>query len=163
MTPATIRPASIAEAEEVARLFNAINSLDGTPPLVTMTAAHVVQHLLGPGPWSVLRVAEAEGTLAGFVTASPVYDSERAAGGYIIVDLYVRPDFRRRGIGRALVAAMAAHARRAGAVCLWWGVDEGDDTATAFYNALGADAEGRFEGRILTGAACETLAAEAEP
>ena len=157
-----IRAARPEEAEEVAHLFNAINSLDGTPPIVTMTAAHVARHLLGPSPWSILRVAEADGTLAGFITASPVYDSERAAGGYIVVDLYVRPDFRRRGIGRALVAAMAAEARRAGAVCLWWGVDDGDDEAGAFYAALGADSEGRFEGRILTGAACDFLAAEAE-
>lgn len=162
MKPAAIRPARPEEAEEVAHLFNAINSLDGTPPLVTMTGAQVVRHLLGPDPLSILRVAEAGGTLAGFVTASPVFDSERAAGGFIVLDLYVRPDFRRRGIGRALIAAMAAQARRAGAVCLWWGVDEGDDAATAFYNAIGADSEGRFEGRILTGAACETLAAEAE-
>lgn len=98
MTPAGIRPASLAEAEEVAR------------------------HPLGPGPWPVLRVAQ--------------------AGGHGIADLSLRPGFRRRGIGRA---------------------DEGDDTATAFYNAPGAGSEGRFEGRILAGAACETLAAEAVP
>ena len=108
MTPAGIRPASLAEAEEVAR------------------------HPLGPGPWPVLRVAQ--------------------AGGRGIVDLSLRPGFRRRGIGRA------------DAACRWWGgADEGDETATAFYNAPGAGSEGRFEGRILAGAACETLAAEAEP
>ena len=39
---------------------------------------------------------------------------------------------------------------------------EGDDEATAFYISLGAESEGAFEGRILVGAACETLAAEAE-
>ncbi len=161
--PTMIRAAHMDDAAEVAALFNAINSLDGTPPAVTMTPAHVVEHLLGPHPWSILRIAEVEGTVAGFITASPAYDSERAAGAYIIVDLYVRPDFRRRGIARALMAAMAAQARSEGARCLWWGVDDGDDEATAFYISLGAEVEDHFHGRILTGAAYDTLAAEAAP
>lgn len=158
-----IRPARIEDAAQVAALFNAINSLGNAPPPVTMTAAHVVQHLLGPNPWSLLRVAEAEGVIAGFITASPAYDSERAAGCYIVVDLYVRPDFRRRGIARALMAAMAAEGQRHGAGCLWWGVDDGDDEATAFYISLGATVEDHFEGRILVGTAYATLAAEAKP
>lgn len=157
-----IRPARDEEADEVAALFNAINCLGGRGPVVTMTGEHVRRHLLGPRPLSTLLVAEHEGSLAGFVTGNIVYDSTRAVGGCIVVDLYVRPDCRRRGIGRALMAAMAAAARREGAVCLWWGVDEGDDEATAFYISLGAVLEERFEGRLLAGAAYETLAAEAE-
>ncbi len=83
-------------------------------------------------------------------------------GGCIVVDLYVRPECRRRGIGRALMAALAAETRRQGAVCLWWGVDEGDDEATAFYISIGAVLEERFEGRLLADAAYHALAAEAE-
>jgi GNAT superfamily N-acetyltransferase len=158
-----IRPARPHEAEEVAALFNAINSLDEGGPVVTMTGDHVRRHLLGPNPLSILRVAEADGVLAGFVTGNIVFDSTRAAGGCILVDLYVRPEHRRRGIGRALVAALAAETRAAGALCLWWGVDDGDDEATAFYTALGAESEGGFEGRILVGAAFETIADEAAP
>lgn len=46
--------------------------------------------------------------------------------------------------------------------CLRRGADEGDEEAAAFYISIGAASEGAFEGRILAGAACETLAAEAE-
>lgn len=157
-----IRPARDDEAEEVAALFNAINSLDSRGPVVTMNGDHVRKHLLGPRPLSMLRVAEHEGRLAGFVTGNIVYDSTRAAGGCIVVDLYVRPECRRRGIGRALMAALAAETRRQGAVCLWWGVDEGDDEATAFYISIGAVLEERFEGRLLADAAYHALAAEAD-
>lgn len=158
-----IRPARADEADDIAAMFNAINSLDDGGPVVTMTGAHVRRRLLGPNPLSILRVAEADGVLAGFVTGNIVFDSTRAAGGCIEVDLYVQPEFRRRGIGRALMAALAAKTRAAGAVCLWWGVDDGDDEATAFYTALGADSEGGFEGRILVGAAFERIADEAAP
>lgn len=158
-----IRAARSAEADEVAAMFNAINSLDAGGPVVPMTGAHVRRHLLGPQPLSMLRVAACDGALAGFVTGNIVFDSTRAAGGCIVVDLYVRPEFRRRGIARALMAALAAETRDAGAVCLWWGVDDGDDEASAFYDAIGAVIEDHFTGRLLTGAAYDTLAAEATP
>ena len=162
MTRPVIRAARPEEAAEVADLFNAINSLDDGGPIVRMTGAHVLRHLLGARPLSMLRVAACEGRLAGFATGNIVFDSTRAAGGCIVVDLYVRPEFRRRGIARALMACMAAESRGGGAACLWWGVDDGDDEATAFYTAIGAGSEGRFEGRILAGAAFDALAAEAE-
>lgn len=53
----------------------------------------------------------------------------------------------------------AAHSDDAGRVCLW----RGDEEATAFYISLGATMRDHFEGRILVGAADDTLAAEAEP
>ncbi len=158
-----IRPARPEEAEEVAALFNAINGLDDGGPVVTMTGAHVRRHMLGPRPLSILRVAEHGGVLAGFVTGAILFDSARAAAGCIMLDLFVRPEFRRRGIARALMAALAAEARAAGALSLWWGVDDGDDDAHAFYTAIGAGSEGGFEGRILAGAPFDTLAAEAAP
>jgi ribosomal protein S18 acetylase RimI-like enzyme len=155
-----VRAARWEEAEAVAALFNAINSLDG-PLLVPMTADAVRRDLLGPEPWATLLVAELDREVVGFVTSSPCYDSARAAGGFFLVDLYVRPEARRRGVGRALVAALAAEARRRGAGCLWWGVDEGDEEAMLFYRAIGAEAEGPFTGALLVGRAFDRLADEA--
>lgn len=43
----------------------------------------------------------------------------------------------------------------------WWGVDDGNDEAAGFRGAPGAASEGGFEGRMLAGPACDTLAAEA--
>lgn len=162
-TATEIRPARPEEAAAVAALVNAINSLDGCAPPVPMTAEAVRRDLLGPEPWATLLVAAEGEEVAGFATGSPCYDSVRAAGGYFLVDLYVRPESRRRGLGRALVAGLAAVARRRGAGCLWWGVDEGDDEAMLFYRAIGAESEGPFTGQLLVGPAYERLAAEAAP
>ncbi|WP_439577504.1 GNAT family N-acetyltransferase [Elioraea sp.] len=153
-----VRPARTEDAEAVAALFNAINSLGRDAPPVTMTAEAVRRDLLAPTPWAVLRVATLDSAVAGFVTASPTYDSERAAGCFMVVDLYVAPEARRYGLGRALMAAMAAEAQRRGAGCLWWGVDDGDDEAFAFYRAIGAEAAEHFTGMILIDRAFAALA-----
>lgn len=154
-----VRPARAEDAPAVAELFNAINSMDGPRPPVWMTAETVRRDLLGASPRAALLVAEVDGRLAGFVTGNAVYDSMRAADAFFLNDLYVAPEARRRGAGRALVARLAALAKERGALCLWWGVDLGDDEALRFYDALGAEDEGQFFGRILVGPAFEALAA----
>jgi GNAT superfamily N-acetyltransferase len=156
-----VRLATAADSGTVAALINAINSLDGARPEVPMTAAIVGRDLLGPRPKAILRLAEIEGVVVGFATAGPVYDAERAADALMLLDLYVLPEARRRGAARALMASLAAEAKRRGCGCLWWGVDEGDDEAIMFYRAIGARSEGRFSGEILVGPALDRLAAEA--
>ncbi len=161
MSPPRIRPAEAGDAEVVAALINAINSLDHGAPEKPMTAEVVRRDLVGPQPKALLRLAEFDGAVVGFATAGFVYDAERSADALMLLDLYVVPEARRRGAARALMAALAAEATRHGAGCLWWGVDEGDDEATLFYRAIGAVSEGRFSGEILEGAALARLAAEA--
>lgn len=158
MSRVTVRRPGDDDADEVAALFNGINSIGRDAPPVTMTAEHVRRHLLGADPWAVLLVGTLDGAVQGFVTASPTYDSERAQGCFIVIDLYVAPGARRRGLGRALMAGMAAEARRRGAGCLWWGVDDGDDEAFAFYRALGAKPAEHFTGMILIDRAFASLA-----
>ncbi|WP_203073827.1 GNAT family N-acetyltransferase [Falsiroseomonas ponticola] len=157
-----IRAGLPGDAEAVATLINAINSLDGTPPAKPMTAAVVLRDLIGPGARAWLLVAEQAGRVVGFATAGTIYDAERQADAVMLLDLYVLPEARRRGLARALMARLAAEATQRGAGCLWWGVDEGDDEATAFYRAIGAVSEGRFSGEILEGQALRRLAAEHE-
>lgn len=155
-----VRPARADEADAVAALINAIDGLDGSAPAVPMTAAIVARDLLGPAPRAILLVAEGDGALAGFITGGLVYDAERAADAMMPLDLYVAPAARRRGHGRALVAGHAAEARRRGAACPWWGVDDGDDGALAFYHAIGAAAAEHVTGMILAGVALDGMAAE---
>ena len=132
--------------------------MDGPPPPVAMTAEAMRRDLLGAAPKAALLVAELDGALVGFVTGNVVYDSVRAADAVFLNDLYVAPEARRRGAGRALVARLAATRGERGAGCLWWGVDLGDDEAMLFYAAIGAEDEGGFVGRILVGPAFEALA-----
>jgi GNAT superfamily N-acetyltransferase len=126
-----------------------------------MTPEVVRRDLIGPGARALLRTSEVDGAVAGFATAGAIYDAERQAEALMLLDLYVAPAARRRGAARALMAWLAAEAKRRGAGCLWWGVDEGDDDARQFYRAIGARSEGRFSGEILDGTALDRLAGEA--
>jgi ribosomal protein S18 acetylase RimI-like enzyme len=155
-----IRPATTADADAVAALINAINSLDG-PLRHTMTAAIVLRDLLGDRPKAILRLAEHEGAVAGFATAALIYDAERAAWAMMLLDLYVAPHARRRGLAGALMANLAAEARRHDCGCLWWGVDQGDDEATLFYRSIGAQSEGMFSGEVIEAEAMRALAERA--
>jgi len=155
-----IRRATAADAPAVAHLINAINSLDTGAPRLEMTEAVVLRDLVGDRPKAILRVGELEGAVVGFATAGFIYDAERQADALMLLDLYVEPFARRRGIARALMASLAAEARDHGAGCLWWGVDQGDDEATLFYRSIGARSEGLFSGELIEGEALARLAAE---
>jgi GNAT superfamily N-acetyltransferase len=150
----------LSDAAAVAALINAINSLDGTPPDPPMTAAVVLRDLIGKQAKAMLRVAEYMGRVRGFATAGLIYDASRCTWALMLLDLYVSPEARRRGLARGLMASLAAEALRQGAGCLWWGVDAGDDEATLFYRAIGAVSEGQFSGEVLLGAAMQRLARE---
>jgi ribosomal protein S18 acetylase RimI-like enzyme len=157
----SVRPAEEADAGIVASMINAINGLGPGRPDVEMTGAIVRRDLLGPAPLATLLLGTLDGRTAGFVTGNLVYDAERAARTMFLLDLFVLPEARRHGVGRALVAALAARAREAGARCVWWGVDDGDDEALAFYRSLGARAEERYTGMLLVGDALVSLAGDA--
>jgi len=86
----------------------------------------------------VVLVAEEEGALLGFASGHPCYDSGESRWGYIMNDLYVAPESRRQGLGRALVAGLAAEAARDGGEYLWWDADEADEPALAFHRGIGA-------------------------
>ena len=156
-----IRAARPEDAAAVAALLNALNSLDGPPPERPMTPEIALRDLIGPAARAWLRLAEWENAVMGFATATPIYDATRHADAMMLLDLYVAPQARRRGLARRLMAALAAHAEAVGAACLWWGVDDGDDAALLFYRAIGAASEGRFSGEIIEGGALQRLAREA--
>jgi GNAT superfamily N-acetyltransferase len=155
-----VRAASGDDAPAVAALVNAINSLDG-PLRSPMTPELALRDLIGPQARALLRLAVLDGAPVGFATAAPIYDASRQADALMLLDLYVVPEARRQGAARALMAALATHALEQGCGCMWWGVDEGDDEALAFYRAIGAVSEGGFSGEILEGAALARLAGPA--
>ena len=90
------------------------------------------------GPDDIVLVAEQDGRLIAFVAAR-----QCAEAGYdaLIAHLHVRPELRRRGLGRRLLGAVAERlgARGHGSACLW--VYDANEAAIRFYERLGGCAE----------------------
>jgi ribosomal protein S18 acetylase RimI-like enzyme len=156
-----IRPASMADAPALADLLDAMNSLDGAPPARPMAPEPERRDLIGVRACAPVRLASTEAGVVGFATAGTIYDAPRHADILMLLDPCVAPEARRRGIARALMAALAAEGRRRGAAAICWGVDVGHEEARLFYRSTGARTEAQFSGELLDGEAMRRLAGEA--
>ena len=104
-----------------------------------------------------LVVAEDEGIVVGYALFHDAYEPAFTARGTYLSDLFVAAGSRRRGVGRALMAAVARATKERGRTFVWW-VARGDD-ARAFYRSLGAEGTD-CSAHALTFAHFETLACE---
>jgi ribosomal protein S18 acetylase RimI-like enzyme len=78
--------------------------------------------------------------------------------GIYLEDFYVRPEARGRGVGRALMAALASEASDHGYARIDWSVLDWNETALSFYRSIGGRRMDGWSGWRLDGAALERLA-----
>ena len=110
-----------------------------------LTAADVLEHCFGDRPAFQALVADERGRLLGYASFYPSYDTQYAAKGLYLQDLYVRREARRRGIGRTLMGALARVCLEHGGCYLVWNALPSNRPGRAFYRALGARTE-----RVIT-------------
>jgi len=133
-----VRPFEAGDAGAVSAMVEALNIEDGQHRGAPPDAAGLRAAFLGADATGFLLVAQAEAApVVGYATGHATYETEFAARGFYMGDLYVAREHRRRGVGRALVAGMAAEARARGARFLWWTALPGNAGAHGFYRALG--------------------------
>jgi diamine N-acetyltransferase len=101
-----------------------------------------------------------DGTAAGFALYFPVYSTFNTNWGLHLEDLFVRPEHRGRGIGLALMRAVAAETVRRGGVRMEWAVLDWNAPAIGFYERLGANPLDGWTTMRLTGDALAALAAD---
>ncbi len=135
-TPWTVRPATPADAVEVARLMNDLNLHEGLEAIYS--EALVLRDGFGEDSAYDLLVAQGSVGLIGYAAYQAAYDTERGGRSLWLLDLYVASDARGGGAGRALMRQVAHVACERGCVSLWWGVRSCNREARAFYAGLGA-------------------------
>ena len=130
---------------------------------VVATEAGLAESLFGPTPAAEVVLAELVGEPVGFALFFQNFSTFLGRPGLYLEDLYVRPLARSRGVGRALLAFLAALAVERGMGRLdWWVLDWNED-AIRFYRQLGAVAMNEWTVNRLEGDALRSLAAEAGP
>ena len=113
--------------------------------------------LFGASPTVFAHVAEEGGRLLGMAIWFRNFSTWTGRNGIYLEDLYVRPEGRSRGIGRALVAELASIARRSGYARVDWSVLDWNEQAIRFYRSLGAVPMEEWTGYRLEGPALTTL------
>ena len=132
---ATVRRATVADVGLVAPLFDSYRHFYGCAPDLD-AAGRFLRDRLGRGE-SVVFVAVVEGKGVGFVQLYPTFTSIGAKRAWILNDLYVAPDARRRGVGRALMDAARQMAEETGAAWLELATAKDNERARALYRGCG--------------------------
>jgi len=134
-----IRPATADDVPVVLSLVHELATYEREPDAVVATEDHLRTALFGPDPKVFCLVAEDDtGEVVGFAVWFFNFSTWLGRHGVYLEDLFVRPDARGGGHGRALLAELARIAVEAECGRLEWWVLDWNDSAQGFYRALGA-------------------------
>jgi GNAT superfamily N-acetyltransferase len=154
-----IRPAQPADVPAIHQLIGDLASYEKALSEVTATEEDLRRALLAERPAVFAHVAEHDGAVAGFALWFLSFSTWEGRHGIYLEDLYVRPDARRLGLGRALLAELARICLARGYARLEWSVLDWNAPARAFYASLGAAEMDEWTVDRLSGSALQTLAA----
>jgi len=118
--------------------------------------------LFGPRPVAEAIIARAGDEAVGFAVFFPTFSTFAGRTGMYLEDLYVEPRWRRRGVGRRLLAHVARVAAARGCTQMNWSVLDWNELALNFYRRLGAEKVREWEGYRLAGEAFGRLARKDE-
>lgn len=134
-----IRPAVPADAPTILAFIRELAEYERLAHAVTATVEDVERTLFGPEPQARVLIAEDGNEPAGFALSFFTYSTFLARRGVWLEDLYVRPAYRGRGFGKALLTNLATECRTQGHGRLEWSVLKWNTPSIAFYESLGAE------------------------
>jgi GNAT superfamily N-acetyltransferase len=133
-----IRPARADDSHTIANLVRELAVYEKLEQFAQATAEDFREHLFGARPFALAFMAEVDREPVGFALAFPTFSTFRGQPGLYLEDLYVKPEHRGKGIGKALLATLAKLARDRGYGRLEWSVLNWNEPSIGFYRSLGA-------------------------
>lgn len=154
----SLRPARPDDVPVILEMIHELAVYEREPDAVKATAERLREDLFGPHRRVFVQVAEEDGTgagpaLVGFALWFLTYSTWEGAHGIHLEDLYVRPEARGHGHGKALLGELARVAVEHGYRRLEWSVLDWNAPAIGFYDSLGAGSMDGWTVRRLDGAA----------
>lgn len=116
------------------------------------------RHLFGARPAAEVLIAEQDGAAVGFALFFQTFSTFEGRPGLYLEDLYVRPEARGFGAGKALLARLAQLALERDCARLEWAVLDWNAPALAFYRSVGAKPLDEWTVQRLDGEALAKLA-----
>ena len=154
----TIRVATFGDAPLILDFIRQLAEYERLLHEVEATEADVRRDLFGENPRAFCEIAERDGEPVGFVLWFYNYSTFRGRAGIYVEDLFVRPEARGLGAGKALLRRLAQRCVDAELGRLEWAVLNWNAPSIAFYDSLGASAKTEWTVRRLDGEALARLA-----
>jgi GNAT superfamily N-acetyltransferase len=158
----SIRPATPADVPTILRFIRELALFEREPDAVIATEAGLLRDGFGPTPRFTCLIAdwleEGSTTPAGFALYFTSYSTWLGHHGIRLEDLYVTPEHRKKGIGRALLARLAKIAVDEGCGRLEWDVLDWNANAVAVYQSIGANIQTEWRIMRLSGEPLHALA-----
>ena len=157
-----IRPATPKDVPQILNFIRELATYEREPHAVLATEADLLRDGFGPTPRFQCVIAELDSNeAAGFALYFTSYSTWRGHHGIRLEDLYVTPEKRGQGIGKALLAHLASIAVDQGCPRLEWDVLAWNTPAIAVYEKIGAHILTEWRIMRLTGEPLEALASQA--
>jgi GNAT superfamily N-acetyltransferase len=156
-----IRTATTADIPEIHAMIRELAEYERAPDEAVATEEMLREALFGPAPavFAHMAVDDATGETVGFALWFLTFSTWLGRHGIYLEDLYVRPDRRGGGHGKALLAELARIAVARGYQRVEWQVLDWNEPAIGFYKSLGAFPQDEWTVYRLTGDALASLGA----
>ncbi len=135
-----IRPAKSEEVGEVLQLINDLATYEKAPEQVEASEEDLLNTIFASDPRVFCDLVEVDGQIAGMAIWFLNYSTWQAKHGIYLEDLFIKPEYRGRGYGKALLKNLAKICDEKGYGRLQWWVLDWNSPAIEFYKSLGAEA-----------------------
>ena len=135
-----IRPAKREEVGEVLQLIQDLATYEKAPEQVEASKDDLLNTIFAKEPRVFCDLVEVDGQIAGMAIWFLNYSTWQAKHGIYLEDLYIKPEFRAKGYGKALLKHLAQICDREGYGRLQWWVLDWNSPAIEFYRSFGAEA-----------------------
>ena len=158
----SIRPAKSEDAATLNILIHELAEFEKLLHECSVTEEGIARDAFGPNPKFRAFLAEWDGQPAGYAIVFDFYSTFQGRPGLFLEDIFVRPQFRNRGIGKEILAYIAGIAWREKYFCMRWEVLDWNKTAIDFYASLGAVFLDEWKSVCLIGDPLQSLAESAK-
>jgi GNAT superfamily N-acetyltransferase len=154
----SIRPAAPEDLPLIASLVRELAEYEKLADQAVATEADFAESLFGPHPKAYALIVEQDGQPAGFAIYFYNYSTFLGRPGIYVEDVFIRPEFRRGGFGRAIFKYLAQKAVAENCGRMEWWVLDWNEPAIRFYAGLGAVPMDEWTVQRLTGDALKNFA-----
>ena len=153
-----IRPARPGDVPGIVAMIHELAAFEHAPEECTVTENQITAALFGADAVARCHIAEVGGQTAAMALWFRNFSTWDGVAGIHLEDLFVRPEFRRRGLARTLLATLAAECVRRGYSRLSWSVLDWNTDAIALYDSVGGRQMSEWIGYRVSGAELAALA-----